>query len=165
MNFWQRQDWPKPLKNCFYTNMTFKSKVDLFYLIIVVITILLLISVSIYTLIRCTDGFSILYTFIISTLVGTLLLWLLFNTKYTIQNKVLKYRSGPFFGQIKIDEIRELQLNTKSFVGFKPALACNGIIVKYNKWNEIYISPKEVERFVIELTKVNPKIITTSNKL
>lgn len=145
--------------------MIFKSKISLFFIIIATITILLLVGLSVYTFISSTDNFSIIFAGIIAILVTTLLLSLLVNTNYKIQDVFLKYRSGPFFGQIKIEEIRELQLNTTKFVGLKIALASNGITIKYNKWDEIYISPKDEHLFVKELIKINPNIITNSNNL
>jgi hypothetical protein len=44
------------------------------------------------------------------------------------------------------------------YVGMKPAFARNGIIVRYNKYDEIYISPPDNNEFVEELLKINPEI-------
>lgn len=109
------------------------------------------------------NNFSIIVASIISVTITILLLSITFNTKYTIQKELLKYRSGPFFGNINIADIKELKLNTTKYIGLKIALATKGITIKYNKWDEIYISPKEEELFVQELAKINPNIIITHN--
>ena len=40
----------------------------------------------------------------------------------------------------------------------KPATALKGLIIKYNKYDEIYISPKTNESFVAEILKLNPEV-------
>ena len=40
----------------------------------------------------------------------------------------------------------------------KPALATNGIIVKYNKYDEVYLSPRDKDAFIKELLKFNGNI-------
>jgi len=138
--------------------MIFKSKISLFFLVISITIILFLTGLTIYTIIFSGNIISILFISILTILVSALLLSLLLNTRYKIDNKLLKYRSGPFFGQIEIDDIRALELNVTKFIGLKMALAGNGIIVKYNKWNEIYLSPRDENTFTQELTKLNPNI-------
>jgi hypothetical protein len=86
-------------------------------------------------------------------------LWLWFYTYYRIDEHFIYYRSGPFFGKIDITKINKVEVNKTMWVGFKPALAFNGMIVKYNKWDEIYFSPKDKQLFLEELLKVNPSII------
>lgn len=44
------------------------------------------------------------------------------------------------------------------WAGLKPALASNGLIVKYDAYEEIYISPESNEDFVKTLLKLNDTI-------
>ncbi|MEZ7900973.1 MAG: PH domain-containing protein [Flavobacteriales bacterium] len=47
------------------------------------------------------------------------------------------------------------------WVGFKPATARKGIIVKYGKMDTIYISPDSNEAFVKKIKELNPEIKIT----
>ena len=54
--------------------------------------------------------------------------------------------------------IREVVVNQTLWVGTKPATARNGVIIYYNKYDEIYFSPADNEAFVAALLKINPEI-------
>jgi len=47
-----------------------------------------------------------------------------------------------------------VQRNTTMWSGFRPATARKGIIVKYNKYDEIYFSPDSNESFIQALLGV-----------
>jgi multisubunit Na+/H+ antiporter MnhB subunit len=86
------------------------------------------------------------------------LLWILLHTYYVLENGELKYVSGPIRGSIKVADIKLVTTNTTLWVGLKPATALNGIIVSYENYNELYISPVNNNRFLKELLKLNPQI-------
>lgn len=71
-----------------------------------------------------------------------LILWIYFDTFYKIENNVLIYRSGFLRGKIEITHIKEIQKGKTMWSGVKPALASNGLIIKFNKYDEIYIAPE-----------------------
>ena len=106
--------------------------------------------------------------FILSDLVMILILipliWALFSTKYELSDKYLFYQSGPIKGKIEIDKIREIIVGKSLWVGLKPALARKGLIIKYNKYDEIYISPKTNEGFVSKIKEINPDIHVIQEK-
>lgn len=91
-------------------------------------------------------------------LVVGLLFWIYIGTSYELTEKELKYKSGPFWGKIEIASIREVVKNKTSWGGLKPATARKGLIIKYNKYDEIYISPKTNATFVQKLLKLKPNI-------
>jgi MFS family permease len=91
-----------------------------------------------------------------------LLVWNYVTTYYILENGKLKYRSGMIKGEIDIATIKEIQPFKTSWVGLKPALAQNGIIIKYHKYDEIYISPENNDNFMEELIKINPSILVKS---
>ncbi len=95
---------------------------------------------------------------IIIVLPSLFLLWIWFDTNYKIEDKLLKYKSGPIRGVVKIEDITTVVLNKTLYVGLKPALSSKGCIIKYNRWDEIYISPANIVQFYEELLKVNPSI-------
>ena len=93
-----------------------------------------------------------------------LLLWIAMGTSYEITENEMKYRSGPIKGVIAISNIHEVVVGKTMWVGLKPATARNGIIVRYEKYSEIYISPDNNQRFVDELLKRNDAIVVTRHK-
>ena len=58
--------------------------------------------------------------------------------------------------RIEINKIRKIE-KTNSILS-SPALSLDRIAVQYNKFDEVYISPKEKQLFVEELLKINPEI-------
>ena len=94
------------------------------------------------------------------TLPVGLMLWIWFGTYYEISNGRLFYYSGPFKGSLDVASIREIRkAGGFSFVGMKPALSFNGIVISYNKYDEIYMAPNTKKRFIEELLRWNPGII------
>lgn len=88
----------------------------------------------------------------------TFLTWLWLSTYYRVDNEYLHYTSGPFCGKIAVKSIKEVVRNRTLWVGFRPALSPKGLIIRYNKWDEIYISPQHKEAFLTELLKLNEQI-------
>lgn len=103
---------------------------------------------------------------IVVLVIGLCMFWILFDTKYTIKDTYLYYCSGPIRGKIHIPSIREIEYQKgwycKSFL--KPSLGYNGLYIYYNKFDDIYLSPKEQSQFVNYLLTTNPKILIKGNK-
>ena len=87
-----------------------------------------------------------------------LLLWIYFDTFYIIENDKLFYRSGFLRGEIPIATIREIVKGKTMWSGIKPALARNGLIIKYSKFDEIYIAPQDNNQMLTDLLNINSKI-------
>ncbi|MGO3706401.1 MAG: PH domain-containing protein [Mesonia hippocampi] len=92
-----------------------------------------------------------------------LLLWIYFDTGYKVDEKYFYYHSAFIRGRISIDEIVELYAGTTMWAGLKPAMSNGGIIIKYNKYDEIYIAPQDNDKFVNDLLTLNPKIKVKEN--
>ncbi len=105
-----------------------------------------------------TDKSNDPFYLIVIALITALLLWVWFGTYYTIENQQLRYRSGPIHGVIAIAGIRKITVGKTSFVGLKPSLDSSGCVIAYNKYDEVYLSPKDQSGFVQELVKINPAI-------
>ena len=103
----------------------------------------------------------IIATFI-NVLVILFLLWIAFKTYYKVDNKTIFWQSGPFYGKIAIDKIIKIEHHKGIFVPviWKPALSHIGLIITYNKYDDIYISPENEKEFIIHLLKSNPQILT-----
>ncbi|MAN27481.1 MULTISPECIES: PH domain-containing protein [Mesonia] len=95
--------------------------------------------------------------FIIASIPLILLIWIILSTKYKIQEKNLHYRSGFIKGKININEIKEITIGKTKWSGLKPALATNGLIIKYN-FEEIYIAPIKKAEILKKLLSINPNI-------
>lgn len=96
----------------------------------------------------------------INTLVLGLLTWLILQTHYKVDAKNLFWKSGPFNGVIAIDTIKKIEFHKGIVIPviWKPALSHVGLIITYNNYDDIYISPENREEFVQRLTKINPNI-------
>ena len=96
----------------------------------------------------------------INTLVLGLLTWLILQTHYKVDTKNLFWKSGPFKGIIDIHSIIKIEFHKGIVVPviWKPALSHVGLIITYNNYDDIYISPQNREEFVQKLTQINPNI-------
>ncbi|MGO3182207.1 MAG: PH domain-containing protein [Aequorivita sp.] len=140
--------------------MKFKSRKDTLFNLIAIGNLSILIAIVVYI---TTDDFSwanLLILLVVSAVIG-LILWIYFDTSYLIRKNKLYYKSGPFRGNIEINNIYEIIKGKTMWAGLKPATAQKGLIVKYNKYNEIYISPKNNDSFIAELLKLNSRIEIT----
>jgi uncharacterized membrane protein YwaF len=92
--------------------------------------------------------------------ITAMLIWMLLDTRYRIREKQLFYCSGLIRGSIEIATIRKVERWNKWYVTslLKPALGKDGLIIYYNKFDDIYISPKEKEIFITALREINPDI-------
>lgn len=102
-----------------------------------------------------------IYIFNVITITIVLtLVWILLDTKYILKENRIFYNSGPFRGSIAFDSIKKIERHSGLIVPvtFKPALNTKGLIIHYNSFDDIYISPKQEELFLEELLKVNPDI-------
>lgn len=61
--------------------------------------------------------------------------------------------------RIEISKIRKIE-KTNSILS-SPALSLDRIAIKFNKYDEVYISPKEKQAFIDDLLKINPEIEST----
>lgn len=82
------------------------------------------------------------------------------KTQYKLNNGFMYWQSGPFFGKVDIKSIRKIEHHNGIFVPtiWKPALSQIGLIITYNKFDDIYISPEREAEFLKELLAINPSI-------
>jgi hypothetical protein len=88
------------------------------------------------------------------------LFWTYRTTNYTINDTILHWKSGPFHGKIVINSITKITHHNGIIVPtfWKPALSHIGLIITYNKFDDIYISPERSAEFLSQLIKINPNI-------
>ena len=91
------------------------------------------------------------------TLLFAFILHMFFKTRYIIDDNKLKIKCGFIpYKPIDIATIKEVA-RTKSIIS-SPAPSFDRIVIKYGKFDEIIISPKDKQNFVKDLLKINPKI-------
>ncbi|WP_143959659.1 PH domain-containing protein [Litoribacter populi] len=84
-----------------------------------------------------------------------MMLWIYFDTWYGLEGKKLFYKSAFLKGNIPVEQIREIVVGKTSYVGTKAAMGTKGLIVKFNRFDEVYIAPKDNEELVEDLLKIN----------
>lgn len=139
--------------------MTFTNRIDNFTLSLITVVILICLSTIFFTWWSNTQifGFNLWLTILLLSIIG-IIIWTIKDTYYILTEKELKFKSGFLKGSIKTESIKELEVNKTMWVGIKPATAKRGVIVKYNQFDQIYISPRDNEEFVKELLKIKPEI-------
>jgi uncharacterized protein (DUF983 family) len=137
----------------------YKSSFSTFNKFAIAIVYIIVIGTTITIL--WTEDISAFYVVIgINTIVLGLLTWLILQTNYAIDSKNLLWKSGPFKGTININSIKKIEFHKGIFVPvlWKPALSHIGLIITYNNYDDIYISPENRAEFAQKLTQINPKI-------
>lgn len=137
--------------------VVFKSRKDTFFKTVIIGTVAILVGLPLYHYLG-SGAAPDWPVYIINLAVIGLFLWFWFGTYYGLDATHIHYRCGPFHGKIAIDAIRELQRDTTMWSGFRPATARKGIIVKYNKYDEIYFSPDSNDAFIKALLDVRRDI-------
>lgn len=86
-----------------------------------------------------------------------LILYIVLNTKYRIQDNILKVNIGFIkYKSIEIEKIKEVA-KTNNIIA-SPAPSFDRIKIKYGKYGSIILSPKNKEEFVKHLQSINPNI-------
>lgn len=95
-----------------------------------------------------------------------------FDTNYKINSDKLKLKSGIWNDKILIHSIQTIDIvhsiwKLKYIIflsaNYSPALGNKGFLIKYDKFKEIYVSPKNPETFLVKLLKLNPEININRN--
>ena len=87
-----------------------------------------------------------------------LIAWVYFGTAYWLQDGKLRYQSGPWKGAIEVAKITQIEEGKTMWVGMKPALARHGLVIRYNRFDEVYIAPKSNQEVITDLLAINQNI-------
>ena len=144
--------------------MKFKSRKDIFFKLFsgIMISFLLILTVIEVYFVGLNNPGCIFVTVFMLLIVA--LFASHFYTKYELTKTELKYKSGLIRGKIKIEQITEVLKGKTLWSGLKPATAINGLIIKYQKYEEIYISPKTNDLFIKKLLELNKDIKITEKE-
>ena len=124
--------------------MVFRSKIDLWLLIVFITSAVIPITQAIAAL---QNGANWMPHVLISGMLVLSFLWLLFSTKYTINQDTLIIQSGPFRWRIPKKEITQVT-PSKSVIS-SPALSLDRLRVEYAGGRKfILVSPKDKNGFL-----------------
>jgi hypothetical protein len=141
--------------------MKFSSRKSVLFTILIFGTAVFLIGFSVFGLAFNRIGKTDSWMVIPFLIIAALLLWIYFGTYYQVTETELIYRSGPLRGKIPLNEIREIVKGKTLYAGIKPATAGKGLIIKFGKYDEIYISPDSNDSFILEIGKRNREIVVS----
>lgn len=106
------------------------------------------------------DNWSDCFILLTVLLLQQLLFWGVFrSTHYTFESDTLLCRSLMFKRRISYESIRKIEQNTSLYAGLKMSTAFRGIIIHYNKYDELFISPAESEQFIEFILERNPSVV------
>lgn len=85
------------------------------------------------------------------------ILFLSKTTQYIINENQLIVKSTWIVNE-RIDISKITKVEKSNSILSSPALSLDRLLVRYNKYDEVLISPKEKKEFLDELLKINPTI-------
>ena len=146
--------------------MKFRSRKDVFFLAVIFGFTAIVCSVLVYQFLsENTRNQNFIVGDVLLILIAGLLLWFNFGTQYELTPHYFKYRGGPLRGEIPLEKITEIvEVKSLWIGGLRPATARNGLILKYDIYNEIYISPLTNESFIKKILEFDSQIKVTSIK-
>jgi hypothetical protein len=130
--------------------MVFKTRVDLFYKLVVVF-IFLLFSFILYTIDFKKDTFGFCFTLGIHILIMLFFIGSALTTKFTISSTELICETFFWKKIIPLNSFRKVEKQTGLFAGWKISTAYKGVIIHYNKYDELLISPDREQIFISEI--------------
>jgi len=135
--------------------MRFKSRVDWFYKSIIGF-ITIVFSIEIYSSFQSENLQDVLIMSSIFLLILGFLVYIPCSTYFVVTETHLVCSSFYFWKVVvSYDKIRKVERQKGLFVGWKMATSITGLILTYNKYDELFISPEKEELFM-EL--INEKI-------
>jgi hypothetical protein len=130
--------------------MVFKTRVDLFYKLVVAF-IFLLFSFILYTIDFKKDTFGFCFTLGIHILIMLFFIGSALTTKFTISSTELICETFFWKKIIPLNSFRKVEKQTGLFAGWKISTAYKGVIIHYNKYDELLISPDREQIFISEI--------------
>lgn len=137
--------------------MTFRSKIDKYFIISLFIYTFIIAVVSFFPFF-IEDEYPIEAPIIMITIfissVG-FLAWCGFAVKYTFYEDYLLVKGGPFRSKISYKDITKVSPTTELLTGYRILSSKDAIELFYKTgtFGSVKISPKDKEKFIIELEK------------
>ena len=142
--------------------MVFRSKVDSFFVKLIVTVILIIGFVTFFPLFAV--GGDLLLVVLISTLTFLfatgIILWCSFSIKYVFHQDYLFVKGGPFRSRIPYESITKVSPTSAIFVGYRLVSSRDSIEIfdRTSMMGSVKISPKDQKAFIAELKKRCPNL-------
>lgn len=139
--------------------MDFKPKKDWFFPVVLLFVGVIYSAVAVYVLIEEEDHSSIYGLGLVFFFLMLLFLVIQKTTYYRIDSENRLICKMLFLKKIiSISEIKSIEDSNGLYVGWKMNTSWKCLVVKYNKYDELLISPAEEFEFIQALLKLNPLI-------
>lgn len=132
--------------------MIFKTRVDLFYKLVVVF-VFLLFSFVLFNIDFKKNSFGFYFILIIQITIIFFFIASALTTKFIISDTELICKTFYWKKKIPFNLIRKVEKQSGLYAGWKINTAYKSLIVYYNKYDELLISPENELAFIEELTK------------
>lgn len=136
----------------------YKAKITGFFLYFLLVYTFLLVGFVLYTPEVIKDKPIVIGILLIPVVYMT---WVCVNTHYRIEGEKLKYVSGFLKGEIPITQITTIVKNKSAWSGLRPALAQKGLIIRFNRFDEIYLAPVSNDELIFNVLAINNRIHVT----
>ena len=131
--------------------MLFRAKKDYTFLIVFLFVLLLYSGISLFTIIY-EDDYSVIWVFlIVLTFLALLFISIYKTTYFRLDQHNLFCKSLIFKKEIPYSSIKKVEKQQGIYAGIKFSTAWKGIIVHYNKYDELLISPENEEIFIVKI--------------
>ena len=131
--------------------MLFRAKKDYTFLIVFLFVLLLYSGISLFTIIY-EDYYSVIWVFlIVLTFLALLFISIYKTTYFRLDQHNLFCKSLIFKKEIPYSSIKKVEKQQGIYAGVKFSTAWKGIIVHYNKYDELLISPENEEIFIVKI--------------
>jgi len=131
--------------------MQFRSKVDAWLAITLVVSALIVL-VAAYSIAARATGVWLVGPAVLVAIGAGLPLWLLLSTNYTVNGTTLSVRSGPFSWQIPISKVTRI-VPTRSPLS-SPALSLDRLRIEYGPGKAVLVSPRNQGAFIRAINEV-----------
>ena len=133
--------------------MRFNTKKDYSFLIIFLFVFVLYSIISCISITTENDYAVLIPLSIVLLLLAILFIGLIKTTYFILVEDKLICRSLVFRREIPYKNIRKVEKQNGIYAGIKFSTTWKGLIVSYNKYDELLISPENEEKFIEELKR------------
>ena len=139
--------------------MVFKSKIDWFFNGFILLFFGIGIVGAIFLAKSNDNGKDILFFQVFFIGIAIFFYILKQTTDFTFRQDVLYCRSLIFHKSLPYSSIRKIEVGTTLYAGLKFSTSLHGLIIHYNKFDDLFVSPENPELFMEKLIALNPSII------
>jgi energy-coupling factor transporter transmembrane protein EcfT len=130
--------------------MIFKTRVDLFYKLVIVF-VFILFGFILLNIDYKNEVIGFYLTLFILLLILLIFIGTALTTKFILTDSELYCKTFVWKKTIPLDTIRKVEKQNYLFSGWKISTAYKGIIIHYNKFDELLISPEKEAIFMEEI--------------